>query len=384
VIGQPAVSHADFDKVAFYVVAHPDDWQLFMNAFEDAANPPTTKIVFVYTTAGGACGPKDTIAKDPHPTPFYLAREAGAQAAARALADANQKGPADPPRTDKVSLKGEDPTQPHVILRYRFRNTVSYFLRLPESGAPNETAFFCCDPNTNGPPTMPCLLTLLPKDEWEKLLPPKTPAGQDTRETLSQRGNGNFPTLTAVDESTTYSSWNDLVLTLRSLVREEAGEVPISGLSFHISDPDPYANRWDNPDHLATGKTMVKVTEDFPEASVTLHCEYWTGQNAQNVSGNDLQNKSAVFAATSLAIADSSYDSTWDYNIPPTHTWWLSRSYSRPLNRSPPTEDPSKNYCDPKWLSSSFPINAAPGILSSSELPSSERMIVPLVNGFPP
>jgi hypothetical protein len=79
--GEPAVVHADSSQGAFYVVAHQDDWQLFMNAFNNVTTPPP-QLVFVYTTAGGACGP-DGNNPGGHPIPFYIAREVGAQVAAR-------------------------------------------------------------------------------------------------------------------------------------------------------------------------------------------------------------------------------------------------------------------------------------------------------------
>src|SRR5689334_15682063 len=121
--GQPAVVHADSSKVAFYVVAHQDDWQLFMNPFDNVTTPPAapTKMVFVYTTAGGACGP-DGNNPGGHPVPFYIAREVGAQAAARALADTNQTDLASG-QMDNMSFTGDN--QPHLIRRYVFRNTVS-------------------------------------------------------------------------------------------------------------------------------------------------------------------------------------------------------------------------------------------------------------------
>jgi len=310
--GQPALVQAQSSRVAFYVVAHQDDWQLFMNAFNDVTTPPS-KIVFVYTTAGGAPGPDGN---DPqgHPIPFYIAREVGAQAAARAVADANETNQSSG-SMDSVLLTGDLNTQ-HPIRRYIFRNTRSYFLRLPESGDNP----FCFDGSENNIKT-PCLLTL-------------------------QSGSVDFPTLTAVDSSTTYQSWNDLVLTLKSLVSNEAGPAHESDLSFNIQDPDQDANQDDNPDHYATGAAMLEVTQNFPGATVTLYCDYATGQNSPNVlcrpdvpaDCDILQNKAAVFAATSFAVADSSWPSTWDPKSNPSHTNWLSRLYSRP-----PTGP--QNYC---------------------------------------
>jgi len=339
-VGQPVIVQAQSGRVAFYVVAHQDDWQLFMNAFKDVTTPPS-KIVFVYTTAGGACGP-DGNNPEGHPIPFYLARELGAQAGARALAAANQADQA-LASMDNVLLTG-DLNHQHSVRRYIFRNTVSYFLRLPESG--NNP--FCCD-GSDTEINNPCLLTL-------------------------QSGSTKFPTLTAVDGSATYQSWKDLVLTLTSLVRKEADQAQNSDLSFNIQDPDKDANQFDNPDHYATGTAMLQVTHDFfPGASVTLYCEYSTALNPANVSClpdvppgesncNILQNKSAVFATSSLALADSSWPSSWDPQRNPTHTSWLSRLYSRPPSGP-------QNYC------------LAPHVLPFAAL---HIDIVPLIHGFAP
>jgi hypothetical protein len=74
-------------KVSFYFAAHEDNWQLFMNpaAFEDVSGA-ASKTVFIHVTAGddglgaGSGGRKH---------PYYLARENGALAAIRLMADAD-------------------------------------------------------------------------------------------------------------------------------------------------------------------------------------------------------------------------------------------------------------------------------------------------------
>src|SRR6476619_6625731 len=75
------------NKVSFYFAAHEDDWQLFMNpsAFQDVIGG-AAKTVFVHVTAGDA-GLGTGFAGRKHP--FYLARENGAEAAIRFMADAN-------------------------------------------------------------------------------------------------------------------------------------------------------------------------------------------------------------------------------------------------------------------------------------------------------
>jgi hypothetical protein len=108
------------NMVGFYFAAHEDDWQLFMNpnAYHDVQRP-STKVVFVYLTAGDAGAGLGNAGRS---QPYYLARENGAKLSVRFMADA-QKVPVIP--IDSVtSLSG------HAIKRWLYRDTVSYFLRL--------------------------------------------------------------------------------------------------------------------------------------------------------------------------------------------------------------------------------------------------------------
>ena len=123
------------DKVSFYFAAHEDDWQLFMNpsAFQDVIKG-AAKTVFVHLTAGDA-GLGTGLGGRKHP--FYLARENGAEAAIRFMADAD-------------ATPGERVAAPmvfngHPIYRVSYRNTVGYFLRVPDGNASgagySETSF---------------------------------------------------------------------------------------------------------------------------------------------------------------------------------------------------------------------------------------------------
>ncbi len=118
------------DTVAFYFAAHEDDWQLFMNpnAYQDVQRT-STKVVFVYLTAGDAGA---GLGNGERSQPYYLARENGAKLSVKFMADA-QKTPAIP--VDSVaSISG------HATKRWLYRNTVSYFLRLPD-GNPQGTGY---------------------------------------------------------------------------------------------------------------------------------------------------------------------------------------------------------------------------------------------------
>ena len=110
------------DKVSFYFAAHEDDWQLFMNpsAFEDVVSG-AAKTVFVHLTAGDA-GLGVGFGGRKHP--FYLARENGAETAIRFMANANSA----PVERLAVPMTFNG----HSIYRVSYRNTVGYFLRVPD------------------------------------------------------------------------------------------------------------------------------------------------------------------------------------------------------------------------------------------------------------
>src|SRR3974390_745600 len=117
----PAAENGPPDKVSFYFAAHEDDWQLFMNpsAFKDVMKD-AVKTVFVHVTAGDAGAGTGFNGRK---FPYYRARENGAEAAIRFMADADSI-PAE--RSESyIEFNG------HRVYHIVYRNTVSYFLRAP-------------------------------------------------------------------------------------------------------------------------------------------------------------------------------------------------------------------------------------------------------------
>ncbi len=181
-------------KVSFYFAAHEDDWQLFMNpnAFNDVTGG-SRKTVFIHVTAGdaglgaGSGGRKH---------PFYLARENGALQAIRFMVDADKTPIKD--SEGPVSFDG------HSIYRVRYGNAVSYFLRLPDGGSGTGfegTGF----------------------------------------QSLKRFANGDIGAMSAVDGSTSYQGWKDLVTTVQHIVSFERGRSPLA--QINIADLDPSINR---------------------------------------------------------------------------------------------------------------------------------------------
>ena len=182
------------DKVSFYFAAHEDDWQLFMNpsAFEDVING-AAKTVFVHMTAGDAgLG----MGRGGRKHPFYLARENGAESAIRFMADAD-----DIPASEAVSHMSFNG---HPIYRVSYRNTVSYFLRVPDGnplgGGYARTGF----------------------------------------QSLMRLADGDNNTLAAIDGSTVYHGWNDLVATVRKIMDFERGRA--AQVQLNVAETDSRIN----------------------------------------------------------------------------------------------------------------------------------------------
>src|SRR5262249_37628974 len=161
----PCAAAAQPRAVSVYVVAHEDDWQLFFNprAYDDVMRP-MEKVVFIHVTAGDNGQGHGSYAS---------AREGGALNAIAFMADAMT-----PPGS---WLAGTTEIRGHPIARFQYKNTVAYFMRLID-GRGDGVGF----PGTG-------------------------------HASLERLRTGKINQLAAVDTSTTYLGWNDLVDTLEEL-----------------------------------------------------------------------------------------------------------------------------------------------------------------------
>ena len=182
--------------VEFFVQAHQDDWQLFLGDRAASAVPTAGKLVFVYTTAGDAGA---SISAG-----YWQARERAAQASIDSMTPAG------------VWSCANQTINAHVIHRCAKGSTVSYYLRLPDGNGEGQGY-----PPTNG--------------------------------SLARLRSGAVSSLSAVNGSTTYSSWSDLVATLQGIVSVEAAGHSDPSLAFHAPEIDREPNGGDHSDHLSTG-----------------------------------------------------------------------------------------------------------------------------------
>jgi hypothetical protein len=252
-------------KVSFYFAAHEDDWQLFMNpnAFEDVLGG-AAKTIFVHVTAGddglgtGTGGRK---------YPYYLARENGAIDAIRFMADAD--------RTPIADSKGQVTFNGHPIYRIGYRNTIGYFLRLPDGDASG--AGF---------------------------------AGTGFQ-SLKRLANGNITTLTAIDGSTAYHGWDDLVATVRAIIKFERAQAPL--IQLNVAEPDPRINPSDHSDHLMTAHAALKAAANMECVRRAYYVDYASAKLPENLSAHERDMVSAVFGVTLAGVIAYDQSTAWSH-----------------------------------------------------------------------
>lgn len=253
------------DKVSFYFAAHEDDWQLFMNpsAFQDVIKD-ATKTVFVHVTAGDAgLG----IGRGGRKHPFFLARENGAEQAIRFMADADDK-PAE--RTaGPMSFNG------HTIYRVSYRNTVSYFLRVPD-GNPAGTGY------------------------------------ADTGyQSLKRLASGDNDRLTAIDGSTVYRGWGDLVKTVRAIMDHERGTA--AQVQVNVAELDARINPSDHSDHLMTAKAALDAVKDLACVRRVSYVDYASSRLRANLNAQQRDMESSVFAVTLAGVQALDHATSWHH-----------------------------------------------------------------------
>jgi hypothetical protein len=252
-----------YERVSFYFAAHEDDWQLFMNPspFRDVADSKT-KTVFVHLTAGDAgLG----IGNGGRKHPYYLARENGAESAIRFMADAGSQPVGE--TISRAHFNG------HRVFRDDYRNTAAYFLRLPD-GHPSGAGF----------------------------------AGTGYQ-SLARLVSGQITTLTAVDGSTTYRGWRDLVSTLRALIDFERGGAP--AVSVNVAELDSTINPNDHSDHLMTAKAALATATGLECANRLYYVDYASSKLPENLDEQERDMESSVLAVTAAGILAFDHTSIW-------------------------------------------------------------------------
>lgn len=222
----------DYRSCAFYVQAHQDDWQFFFG--EKVCNDlrtPSSKVVFIYTTAGDG----DPGVPGYQEKGWWESRAFGALASIlRATQSAEEVEaqidalPEKPFVTDKVICNERS------IIRRSWANTVSYCMRIPSGPTPEKLH--------QGTPT-------------------ESMGGQAS-----------------------YKTWDDFGKTLRAIIDAETPE--------HLKDPSAEYRPWiavsdddnvgrnpeDHPDHHETSLAIKEFVAPLGLYRFALYATYYTGE----------------------------------------------------------------------------------------------------------
>jgi hypothetical protein len=233
------------------------------SAFEDVVGG-AAKTVFVHLTAGDA-GLGIGLGGRKHP--FYLARENGAEAAIRFMANA-ESAPAE-------RLAAPMMFNGHSIHRVSYRNTVGYFLRVPDghwSGDGYYVTGF---------------------------------------ESLKRLASGENNVLHAVDGSATYHGWDDLVATLRAIVAYERGSAAL--IQVNVAETNTRINPQDHSDHLMTAKAALDAVKDSICVRRVYYVDYASSRLPQNLDLQKRDMESSVLAVTLAGVQALDHSTSWHH-----------------------------------------------------------------------
>ena len=261
-----------------FVVAHQDDWQLFMGDVVAKQIRAGDSATFIYLTAGD----------DGRDSAYWLTRE---RAALRSTRFAIGMDAADSAAVRCSTIEVLE----HFIRKCVIARTESYFLRLPD-GKRNGTGF-----------------------------------ARHYFQSLRKLRGKRIASISAIDGSTRYRGWEDLMLTVSKLIGSSS---TTRDNAIHASDPSIAANPHDHFDHRMAGL----LVEDLRRRERWTNTQYYTGyalaSRAANRSPDQAREKTAIFLAYDNEM--KRVDKTWSAyrEHPAFYGECMLRTYARKVRLS--------------------------------------------------
>lgn len=256
-----------FDSV-FYIVAHADDWQLFMNpeTYNDLVDP-VKKVIFIITTAGDA-GKGEL---------FWRAREEGMKSSILYCLAPSQL---------LQYSEGYKKIENHSIFFWSVNNSISYFLRLPDGGVTGEGF------------------------------------KENVYHNLQKLEDGKIGSLSALDNSLNLCSIESFAELLKDIISAES--ITTKGkISIKFLDPDVQNNPLDHADHQSTGRAIHSIG-NLSKCTKVLFKGY--GNTCANLlKAEEIFWKAGMFAAYEKTVFDITGYSTLSEDINLYQKWILSR-----------------------------------------------------------
>jgi LmbE family N-acetylglucosaminyl deacetylase len=223
-----------------FVVAHEDDWQLFMGDVAAKQLRAGDSVSFIYLTAGD----------DGRDSLYWRTSERAALLSTRVAIGRDASDSAEVRCSMTTVLD-------HAVRQCVVANTKSYFLRLPD-GKRNGMGF----------------------------------ASNDYQSLRKLRGK-KILVVNAVDGSATYNGWEDLTSTIGNIVGSNSSDRDVV---VHANDPSIAVNPHDHFDHRMTGLLVEDLRRTQPWKT-QYYVGYAVATRAANRSTDEAREKTAIFLA---------------------------------------------------------------------------------------
>jgi LmbE family N-acetylglucosaminyl deacetylase len=263
----PAVARLDA-----VIVAHQDDWQLFMGDVVARRVQTGSPVVFIYLTAGD----------DGRDSLYWATRERGALQSTR-IATGMAAADSATPQCSIVRVLD------HAIRKCTIANTQSYFFRLPD-GHRNGIGF-----------------------------------ASHSYQSLRKLRRKRITSISAVDGSAVYNGWSDLKSTVHALI----GDTPVTRIvTVHTSDPSVVVNPHDHFDHRMAGLLVYDLRKKSRGHAV-YYAGYAVATRAANRSGDQVRQKTALFLAYDRVMTQANVKWSAYREHPAFYSECMLRTYPR-------------------------------------------------------
>jgi LmbE family N-acetylglucosaminyl deacetylase len=254
-----------------FVVAHQDDWQLFMGDVAAKMLRSGAPVKFVYLTAGD----------DGRDSLYWRTREGAALRSTRVAGRITAEG-SDSSECTQVVVRM------HSIRKCMAGTSESYFLRLPD-GRRNGGGFTRYD-------------------------------HQSLRRLRAKR----IPTISAVDGSAAYQGWEDFASTVDDILGSQSDRRVL----VHTTDPSVAINPHDHFDHRMAGLLILELRKRS-SLDVRYYLGYALATRAANRSNDQAREKTAIFLAydQEMTRVDKSWSAYREH--PAFYSDCMLRTYAR-------------------------------------------------------
>ncbi|MBP6024276.1 hypothetical protein [Ferruginibacter sp.] len=285
--------------VHFSIQAHADDWQLFMSSrIISDMTVANTKMVFITLTGGDGSAGAGSYGTSG--IPFYLSRENGSVYSSKFAADLTTgSAPLDNPTVSAVTITTTSPVGSHTVWKYTYKNTVNYFLRLPDGNGAGEG------------------FSANHLQSLQKLKSGAITAINVVGNTSNNPSSGP-PLLTY--------TWSQLTATIRKIINDEkvTGTQSWIHAAHTITGAQTAYNTNDHSDHRYSSLAgQEAVASGMGWVGVNGFMDYNSSSQGANLSTTQHTNAAILFGLEVFGMTESHYESQFVTN----HKDWLPMDY---------------------------------------------------------